>query len=192
MDLKGEAILLTEMVKAKKGSGRGGRGGRSGGRQAPAPAPAPAHHPGTGATPFFANSSRGNSVLNLSTLGGAPTVRSIEIADGPGEGHFTEALAKALGPRAKDPTARKQIVSLVSTLEPEAAHSGFQDPGNLDTGTAAILALLQQNSSAIQSAAYTTTGPGKRHCSQYGSLTVLRLCPPWISFVKATDDGLIV
>ena len=87
MDLNGEAILLIAMVKAKKGSGRGGRGGRGGGRQAPAPAPAPAHHPGTGATSFFANSSRGNSVLNLSSLGGAPTVRSIEIADNPGEGH---------------------------------------------------------------------------------------------------------
>ena len=67
VDLKGEAILLIAMVKAKKGSGRGGRGGRGGGRKAPAPAPAPTHHPGTGATSFFTNSSRGNSVLNLST-----------------------------------------------------------------------------------------------------------------------------
>ena len=58
----------------------------------------------------------------------------------------------------RHPTARKQIASLVSILEPEAALSGFQDPGNLDTGTAAILALLQQNSSAIQSALHTGIG----------------------------------
>ena len=79
-------------------------------------------------------------------------MRSIEIADNPGEGHFSEALAKGLGPRAKDPTARSQLVALVSKLEPEAAVSGFQDPGNLDTGTAAVLALLQHNSNAIQTA----------------------------------------
>ena len=66
VDLNGEAVVLTVVVKAKKGGrgGRGGGGGRSGGRKTPAPAPAKAHHPGTGANQFFAQANRGNGVLN--------------------------------------------------------------------------------------------------------------------------------
>ena len=103
MDLEGEAIGYTAMVQKKKGR-QGGNRGKQQSRGGPAPAPAPASHPGTGAHPFFASSNRGNAgVVSLTTLGGAPTVKAIELADAPGEGHFSEALAKALGPRAKDP-----------------------------------------------------------------------------------------
>jgi hypothetical protein len=43
--------------------------------------------------------------------------KRIEAMDNPGENHFAEALAKALGPTAKGPSARAQIVALVSRLE---------------------------------------------------------------------------
>jgi hypothetical protein len=61
----------------------------------------------------------------VQTLGtpanGSQLAKRIEVMDQPGENRFAGALAKALGPTAKDPTARAQIVSLVSRLEPEAA-----------------------------------------------------------------------
>jgi hypothetical protein len=42
-------------------------------------------------------------------------VKRIEVMDQPGENHFAEALAKTLGPTAKDPSARAQMrVALVS------------------------------------------------------------------------------
>jgi hypothetical protein len=43
--------------------------------------------------------------------------KRIEAMDNPGENHFAKALAKALGPTAKGPSARAQIVALVSRLE---------------------------------------------------------------------------
>ena len=74
--------------------------------------------------------------------------------DQPGENHFAEALAKALGPTAKGPSARAQIVSLVTMLEPEAASTGFSSSSNPANQTALLLLrMMSQNSMQMQQSA---------------------------------------
>jgi hypothetical protein len=92
------------MVKSKgKSAPRGGRQGKQ------TAAPAPSGHAGTQSS-YHARASHGSGVQTLSTLANASqTVKRIEVMDNPGENHFAEALAKALGPTAKDPSARAQI-----------------------------------------------------------------------------------
>ena len=72
--------------------------------------------------------------------------------DNPGENHFAEALAKSLGPTAKDPPARAQIVALVSRLEPEAAVSGFSNSNPADTTNVLLLQMMSQNALQLQQA----------------------------------------
>ena len=114
------------MAKSQgKKTNKNGRQGKQ------AAAPAPSGHAGT--QPYQAHASRGSQVQTLSTLANTTqAVKRIEVMDNPGENHFAEALAKALGPMAKDPTARAQIVGLVSRLEPEAAVSGFSNSNSTD------------------------------------------------------------
>jgi hypothetical protein len=83
--------------------------------------------------------------------------------DNPGENHFAEALAKALGPMAKDPTARAQIVGLVSRLEPEAAVPGFSNSNSTDPTQMLILQMLAQSALQVQNNA--VGGPGTQNSS---------------------------
>jgi hypothetical protein len=118
--LYAEAVSIFAMVKSK-----GKKRSRKNGSQVyPAAAFAPSGHAGT--QPYHARASHGSGVQALSILANrSQLVKRIEVMDQPGENHFAEALAKSLGPTAKGPTARTQIVSLVSRLEPEAASTGF-------------------------------------------------------------------
>jgi hypothetical protein len=86
-------------------------------------------------------------------------VKRIEVMDQPGENHFAETLAKALGPTTKGPTARAQIASLVTMLEPEAASTGFSSSSNPADQTAMLLLrLMSQNSTQMQQAAIGDLG----------------------------------
>jgi hypothetical protein len=73
--------------------------------------------------------------------------------DQPGENHFAEALAKALGPTTKDPTARTQIVSLASRLEPEAASTGFSSSNSTGPTALLLFQMMSQNSMQMQQSA---------------------------------------
>jgi hypothetical protein len=80
-------------------------------------------------------------------------VKQIEVMDQPGENNFAEALAKALEPTAKGPTARAQIVTLVSRLEPEAASTGFSSSNSTGPVARLLMQLMSQNSMQMQQAA---------------------------------------
>jgi hypothetical protein len=93
-----------------------------------------------GAAPYQAyqaDASHRNGVLNLSTVGtNANAIKRIEGIDGPGEGHFFEALAKSLGPYAAVATGRAQVVQLLNQIEPEAIKNGFvvdNNPANMQS-----------------------------------------------------------
>jgi hypothetical protein len=101
--------------------------------------------------------------------------------DQPGENHFAEALAKALGPTAKGPHACTQIVSLVSRLEPEAASAGFSSSNS--TGPMALLLLQMMSHNSMQmpgnlrSAAWALK-PLLQLLEHYRSLVIFLLCHP--------------
>ena len=145
------------MAKSQgKKTNKNGRQGKQ------AAAPAPSGHAGT--QPYQAHASRGSQVQTLSTLANTTqAVKRIEVMDNPGENHFAEALAKALGPMAKDPTARSQIVALVSRLEPEAAVSGFSNSNSTDPMQMLLLQVLAQSASQVQNNA--VGGPGTQNSS---------------------------
>ena len=155
------------MVKSK-GNKKANNNGRQGKQAA---APAPPGHAGTQSS-YQAHASRGSGVQTLSTLANATqTVKRIEVMDNPGENHFAEALAKALGPMAKDPTARSQIVALVSRLEPEAAVSGFSNSNSTDPMQMLLLQVLAQSASQVQNNA--VGGPGTQNSSDQCRLLAL-------------------
>jgi hypothetical protein len=87
----------------------------------------------------------------------------------PGENHFAEALAKSLGPTAKDPTARTQIVSLVSRLEPEAASTGFSSSNSTGPAALLLLQMTSQNSMQMQQSAVGGLGT-QSPSSAFGTL----------------------
>jgi hypothetical protein len=96
-------------------------------------------------------------------------VKRIEVMDNPGENHFAEALAKALGPTAKGPSARTQIVSLVSGLEPEAAVSGFSNSNPADATNRLLVQMLSQTAMQMQQA--SVGGLGTQNSSSiFGTL----------------------
>jgi hypothetical protein len=107
--------------------------------------------------------------LESTRLGVRRTVKRIEVMDNPGENHFAEALAKALGPTAKGPSARAQIVALVSRLEPEAAVSGFSNSNPADTTNMLLLQMMSQNAFQMQQA--SVGGLGTQNSSSiFGTL----------------------
>ena len=157
---------------AKSQGKKANKNGRQGNKAA---APAPPGHAGTQS--YQARASRGSGVQTLSTLANATqTVKRIEVMDNPGENHFAEALAKALGPMAKDPTARSQIVALVSRLEPEAAVSGFSNSNSTDPMQMLLLQVLAQSASQVQNNA--VGGPGTQNSStNFGSMPPSGIIP---------------
>jgi hypothetical protein len=116
-------------------------------------------------------------------------VKRIEVMDQPGENHFAEALAKALGPTAKGPSARAQIVSLVTMLEPEAASTGFSSSSNPANQTALLLLrMMSQNSMQMQQSAIGGLGT-QNPCSTFGTLPLLGNIPPVSSNPGTTATG---
>jgi hypothetical protein len=146
--LYAEAVSIFAMVKSK-----GNKAPRKNGSQGKqAAAPAPSGHAGT--QPYHARASHGSGVQTLSTLAhGSQFVKRIEVMDQPGENHFAEALAKSLGPTAKDPTARTQIVSIVTMLEPEAASTGFSSSMAAGPMALMVVRVVSQNSMQMQQSA---------------------------------------
>ena len=151
-----------------KGKARGRGKNTSAAQGQPAPAPAP-FHVGPGQPTTFAASNRNTSnVVNLSTMAnGLNHVKRIEMTDRPGEARFSEALAKALGPSAKCPTARQQICSLIHILEPEAVVNGFNPSAlaNADPNIQMMMQLMHRQSQLMGAA----TGGGVGNLSALGN-----------------------
>jgi hypothetical protein len=115
-------------------------------------------------------------------------VKRIEVMDQPGDNHFAEALANALGPTSKEPTARAQIVSIVTMLEPEAASTGFSSSNSTGPTTLLLLQMMSQNSMQMQQSAVGGLGT-QNSSSAFGTLPQFGNIPPVSSNPGTTATG---
>jgi hypothetical protein len=134
-------------------------------------------------------------VQALSTLAnGSQFVKRIAVMDQPGENHFAEALAKALGPTAKGTTAAHRSSPLLQSLSLKPPLStGFSSSNPADATALLLLQLMSHNSMQMQQSAAGGLGT-QNSSSTFGTLpqflAIFLLCHPiLVPGTTATGGG---